>query len=362
MPRPIQATIHPSAIAHNLGIARALAPHAFQWAVVKANAYGHGIERAYFGLQGADGLAMLDFAEAQRVRQLGWTKPILMLEGVFDAADIAQCAALNLTTVIHSAHQLGLHRANPSPSPVKAYIKLNSGMNRLGFALADLPNLAKTLVATPHIHVAQWMTHFADADMAGAADKPLALFHAALEAVFAQHPQLRAPLSASNSAAIAQVSKAHLSAVRSGIMTYGSSPLASHSAKELGLKAAMVLSSELIGIQSVQAGDTVGYGSTFTAPHPMRIGIAACGYADGYPRHAPTGTPIAVDGVMSRTLGRVSMDMLAVDLSPVPQAQVGSAVELWGNTVPIDAVAAAAGTISYELMCALAARVPVKTI
>jgi alanine racemase len=316
----------------------------------------------FAGLQGehvADGLAMLDFAEAQRVRELGWTKPILMLEGCFDAADIATCVALNLTAVIHSAEQLALHAAHPVPLSVQ--VKINSGMNRLGFALHDraaMNSMAQRIMTLSHLRVDMWLTHFADADVAGRADAPLAAFENSMSTLFAQYPQLKAPLSTSNSAAIGAVPAAHHAAVRSGIMTYGSSPYANQAAQQLGLQPAMHLDSQLIAIQSLRAGDTVGYGSTFIAPQAMRIGIVACGYADGYPRHAPTGTPIVVDGTRTRTIGRVSMDMLAVDLTPVPHATVGSTVQLWGNQVSIDEVAHAAGTIGYELMCALAQRVP----
>lgn len=358
MTRPIQATIHPAALAHNLAQARSHATNSFLWGVVKANAYGHGIERVYAGLQKADGLAMLDFDEARRVRALGWRKPILMLEGCFDAGDIAQCVALDLTPIIHSEYQLALHASHPSPLTVQ--VKVNSGMNRLGFPLNAIP--AKQLMEMPHLKLGMWVTHFADADVAGKALAPLAAFEAALTALFKQHPSLTAPLSTSNSAAIGVLPAAHHAAVRSGIMSYGSSPYADKTASQLGLLPAMTLSSQLIGIQSLLAGDTVGYGSTFTGNTAMRIGIVACGYADGYPRHALTGTPIAVEGVLTRTIGRVSMDMLAVDLTPVPHAKIGSAVELWGKQVPIDAVAQAAGTIGYELMCALAQRVPTRVV
>jgi alanine racemase len=382
MTRPILATIHPAAVAHNLTVARRHAPHSFQWAVVKANAYGHGIERVFAGLHGADGLALLDFAEAQQLRALGWTKPILMLEGCFDAGDIATCAALNLTPMLHSAAQLalhadyanrGLHTKASEAAPLPVQVKVNSGMNRLGFALRKLPQVAAQLaqqVALRHFSIVQWVTHFADADVVNAAGQscaaaPLAAFEAAMQAVFEHHPSLIAPLSTSNSAAIGTLPAAHHAAVRSGIMSYGSSPYGHanplQTAAALGLQPAMTLSSRLIAVQHLLAGDTVGYASTFTATAPLRIGTVACGYADGYPRHAPTGTPIAVDGVLTRTLGRVSMDMIAVDLSPVPHAAVGSAVELWGARVPIDAVAHAAGTVGYELMCALAQRVPTVT-
>jgi alanine racemase len=366
MPRPILATINPAAITHNLSIAKRYAPHSFLWAVIKANAYGHGIGHVYKGLQAADGLAMLDFAEAERVRELGWSKPILMLEGCFDATDIATCAALDLIPIIHNTTQLRLHAINPLPLTVQ--VKLNSGMNRLGFPLNAIPALE--LLAMPHLTIQHWVTHFADADSANGTTQALSNFETALEGLFTHYPRLRAPLCTSNSAATMGAPTTHHAAVRCGIMSYGSSPFgyahANNTAAAIGLQPAMTLTSQLIAIQTLQAGDSVGYGSIYTVPydqtHALRIGIVACGYADGYPRHALTGTPIAVNNILTRTIGRVSMDMLAVDLTAIPHATVGSTVELWGAHVPVDAVAHAANTIGYELLCALAPRVPVVII
>jgi alanine racemase len=356
MTRPIIAIISPQSVAHNLTLARAYANNAFIWAVIKADAYGHGIEAIYPGLRHADGLAMLDFAEARRVRTLGWRKPILMLEGVFDLGDAELCHTLQLTPVVHTAQQLTL--LSQFNKEIQIYVKINSGMNRLGFPLKDLDTLAQTLTQQPHIKVCAWMTHFANADITNGADEQLSHFKTAMDSFFNQYPRLRVPFSLSNSAAILTMPHAMAGSVRAGVMLYGSSPFANRSGAALGLKPTMQLFSQIIAIQDVPKGGAVGYGSTFCAAHPLRIGVVACGYADGYPRHAVTGTPIAVNGVLTRLVGRVSMDMLTVDLTPIPNAQVGHKVELWGGQVSIDSVAAAAGTIGYELMCALARRVP----
>lgn len=362
MTRPIYATIDTAAVAHNLNRVKYYAPHSFIWAVIKANAYGHGIEYIYSALSIADGLAMLDFSEAKRVRDLGWTKPILMMEGCFDSKDIDLCVQFNLIPVIHSLVQLNWHKNNPIPLTV--YIKLNSGMNRLGFALNCIP--IESLLKMPYLKIGMWITHFANADITDGTQMPLIQFENTLQTIFERFPVLKAPCSTSNSAAIICTPNTHHKAVRAGIMLYGSSPFSykdSHySVGILNLQPVMSLYSQIIAIQFLQAGDSLGYGSIFVATEDIRIGIVACGYADGYPRSAPTGTPIVVCGIMTRTLGRVSMDMLAVDLNPIPNAQIGSAVELWGKTVLVDQVAHAAGTIGYELLCALAKRVPIVCI
>jgi alanine racemase len=362
MPRPIYATIDTRALAHNLTIAKQHAPSSFLWGVIKANAYGHGIEHVYTGLALADGLTMVDFSEAKRVRALGWTKPILMIEGCFDASDVVACAELDLIPMLHSPAQLDLHAANPVP--LQVHVKLNSDMNRLGFPLSAIP--VDALLAMPYLKIAMWVTHFGNADIADGASRILHDFETAIKTLFVDYPALRAPLSTSNSAAIMGMPQAHHSAIRAGVMMYGASPFdpsePTQTVSALGLRPVMSLTSQIIATKTLEVGDTVGYGSTFVAIHTMRIGIVACGYADGYPRHAPTGTPIAVDGIMTRTVGRVSMDMLALDLTPIPQAAIGSRVELWGALVSVDRVAQAAGTIGYELLCALAARVPVRSV
>ena len=357
MPRPIEALIHSGALAHNLARARRAAPDARVWAVVKANAYGHGIERVFEGLRGADGFALLDLAEAERIRALGWRGPVLLLEGCFDARDLELCSRLDLWHVVHHVMQIDWLAAHKTQSAHRVFLKMNSGMNRLGFRPEQFRSAWSRLVALPQVGEISLMTHFSDADGPRGVNHQLRVWDEATR-------DLPGERSLSNSAATLRHALAS-DWVRAGIMSYGSAPdFPEHDIAYWDLQPAMTLRSRLIATQSLAAGDSVGYGSSFTAAEPMRIGIAACGYADGYPRQCGSGTPVLVDGVRCATVGRVSMDMLAVDLSRVPAANVGSEVTLWGcgpagTVLAIDEVACAAGTIGYELMCALAQRVPV---
>ncbi|HMN19943.1 MAG TPA: alanine racemase [Ottowia sp.] len=361
MPRPIQATIHTAALRHNLARLCAAAPGARLWAVVKANAYGHGIERAYEGLRGADGFALLDLAEAERVRALGWRGPILLLEGAFEPRDLETCSRLALWHTVHCDAQVDWLALHKTHVPHHVFLKLNSGMNRLGFAPARYRAVHARLQALPQVAEITHMTHFADADGARGIAAQWAVFQRVTEGLAGER-------SVCNSAATlrhGQDASVRADWVRPGVAAYGGSPdHPLHSAADWGLQPAMSLNAGLIALGTLDAGQSIGYGSTFTAERPLRYGVVACGYADGYPRHAGTGTPVLVDGVRTRTLGRVSMDMLAVDLEALPQARLGSEVTLWGHSssgavLPIDEVAQAAGTIGYELMCALAPRVPV---
>ncbi|MFN4325924.1 MAG: alanine racemase [Azonexus sp.] len=354
--RPIRARIDPAAIRHNYRIAKQYAPNSRAWAVIKANAYGHGQWRAVEALRGeADGFAMLESENAVALREAGVTQPILLLEGVFSARDVRAVIEHRLTTVIHCPEQLELLVRNATFSaPVAVYLKLNTGMNRLGFTAHTLPAALAVLRQLP-VDITL-MTHFAEADGERGVAWQMERFRAIAG-------DWKGPVCLGNSAAILRHPTAHGDWVRPGIMLYGASPFAEQSALALGLQPVMALESALIGVQQLAAGERVGYGGTFTAERPMRIGVVACGYADGYPRHAPTGTPIAVLGRRTRTIGRVSMDMLACDITDIPEAGIGAPVTLWGDglagQVPADEVAAAAGTISYELFCALAPRVPV---
>ena len=359
MPRPIQATIHAEALRHNLARMRAAAPDARGWAVVKANAYGHGIERVFVALRGADGFALLDLAEAERVRALGWRGPVLLLEGVFEPRDLELCSRLGLWHTVHREAQIDWLAAHKTHQPHRVFLKLNSGMNRLGFAPHAYRAAWARLNALPQVDEIVLMTHFADADGEHGVAAQLARFDAVTEGLPGER-------TLANSAAILRHGGATAADwVRPGIMAYGSAPdYPAHDSADWDLRPTMSLRARLIALQTLQRGDTIGYGSSFVAPQAMRVGIVACGYADGYPRVAPTGTPVLVDGVRTGTVGRVSMDMLAVDLTPVPQAQPGSEATLWGTgshgaLLPIDEVARAAGTVGYELMCALAPRVPV---
>ena len=365
MPRPIEALIHPGALAHNLAQARARAPNARIWAVVKANAYGHGIERAFEGLRAADGFALLDLDEAQRLRALDWRGPILLLEGVFEPRDLELCSRLKLWHAVHCEPQIDWLAMHKTHEPHRVFLKLNSGMNRLGFKPAAFRAAYARLEALPQVDEIGLMTHFSDADATRAGQDGIAHQLSVYETVT---EGLAGERTIANSAAtLRHADRTANDWVRAGIMVYGGVPdFPAHDAAHWHLQPAMTLRSQVIGVQQLLPGDTVGYGSTFTATEAMRIGVVACGYADGYPRHAVTGTPVLVDGARTRTLGRVSMDMLAVDLSALPNSGWGSEVTLWGqgsggSCLPIDEVAHAAGTLGYELMCALAARVPVRT-
>jgi alanine racemase len=360
MPRPIRATISASALTHNLMVAKAYAGGAKLWAVLKANAYGHGLERAARALEAADGFAVLDFQEAARLRLAGVAKPILMLEGIFKPADIPLLAKYSLTAVVHNPEQVEMLRLAKLEGEIDVYLKLNTGMNRLGFTVDNLRVAYNALRMHPQVKGLTLMTHFADADGAGGVKAQLDWMDEMARQI---EGLAAAPRSMANSAALIRFPETRGQWVRPGIMLYGCSPFghlgAFQPAAPPDLKPAMTLSSELIATQHLQPGEHVGYGFSYEAAGEMSIGVVACGYADGYPRHAPTGTPVLVNGKRTRTVGRVAMDMICVDISDIPEAYIGTPVTLWGEGLSADEVAAAAGTVSYELLCALAPRVPV---
>lgn len=356
MSRPILARIDPTAFRHNYLLAKQRAPGARAWAVIKANAYGHGLMRCAHAVEDvADGYAMLDLAEAAQLRAAGISQPILMLEGAFREDDLRMAGEYALTLAVHGDEQLRMLELEELAQPVDVMLKLNTGMNRLGFVPERFASVFARLRACRNVAGITAMTHFACADGQGI-DAQISSFRRATA-------ESGLPISVANSAALLRYPEVHGDWVRPGIMLYGGSPMPDlQSAEQIGLKPVMTLVSEIIGVQMLQPGDSVGYGALFTAERAMRIGIVACGYADGYPRHAPTGTPIMVEGQRTRTLGRVSMDMLVCDLTEIPTAGVGSSVTLWGQGLPADEVATAAGTVSYELFCALAQRVQVMEI
>ncbi|MDR2876351.1 MAG: alanine racemase [Methylobacillus sp.] len=352
MTRPIHAIIHADALCHNLAVARRHAPRSKMLAVIKANGYGHGMLRVARALQDADGFGVLSLAEAVALREAGFRQTVLVLEGLFDADELPLAARHGVSVVVHSEPQLRMLETARGLSPLDVFLKINTGMNRLGVAVKDFRKFYERLRACEAVGAITLMTHFATADEAPGIADQWAVFNQLTEGI-------AAPRTLANSAAILRHPETHADWARPGIMLYGASPFADEYAAQLDLQPAMTLRSEIIAVQTLQSGDAVGYGRRFVAEKTMRVGTVACGYADGYPRHAPTGTPIAVAGKMTRTLGRVSMDMLCADLSDIPEADIGSPVELWGGQVPVDAVAQASGTIGYELLCAVAARVPV---
>ncbi len=350
--RPIEARISAAALRHNYGVARAAAAGSRVMAVVKANAYGHGLDRVARALDAADGFATLELDGALRLRAAHPRAPVVLLEGFFEPRELREIAAAGLATAVHDEEQLRMLEAVALPAAIDVWLKVNTGMNRLGFAPRAARAALERLESSGRVRSVTWMTHFANSDGPPGVDEAMRRF----EGVVAGSTL---PRSLANTAAIFAHPRTHAQAVRLGIGLYGATPFADRSAASLGLRAAMTFTARLIAVQELAAGETVGYGSTWTAAGPTRIGVVACGYADGYPRHAPSGTPMLVDGVRTATVGRVSMDMITVDLTPVPGARVGSAVELWGEALPVDDVAAAAGTVGYELLCAVAPRVPV---
>lgn len=363
MPRPIQLSVSISAMRSNLAQVRKAVGGTRIWSVVKARAYGHGIEAAAKAFADTDGFALLDLEEAVMLRELGVRQPILLLEGIFDQRDVAVLREYGLSCAVHCREQLELLQALPSRSQVDVFIKLNTGMNRLGFVPAQFRDAWLAARRLPGVGTVGLMTHFANADRFE--DGPVSA--QAQMALFDQvTADLVAPRTIANSAATARGGAFLRDWVRPGIILYGSSPFGPHdpmwSAKGMGLRATQTLTAKIIGVQQLAAGAYVGYGSRYRAERDMRLGIVACGYADGYPRHAQDGTPVAIDGEPGKLVGRVSMDMLTVDLSEHPHAGIGSSVELWGDQVPIDLVADKAGTIGYELMCAVTPRVPRRTV
>lgn len=361
MSRPIRAVIHQAALRHNLIVARKMTPHSQIFAVVKANAYGHGVERVYEALQQADGFALLDIAEAKRLRALGWQGKILLLEGLFDAQDLHDCIELDLSFTVHSPYQINWLQQFKGSAQFNIFLKMNTGMNRLGFDAAAYRMAWHSLNQLASVKSIVHMTHFSDADGERLGESGIAYQQQVFEESITG---LSGQSSISNSAAILRHSQhLHSDYVRSGIMLYGSSPdYPTHSSDDWQLQPSMSLRSKIIAVQEVKASESIGYGSHFIASEPLKIGIVACGYADGYQRISKTGTPVLVNSTRTQILGRVSMDMLAVDLTHIHDADIGSEVVLWGKSVTgailsIDEVAAGSDTVGYELMCAVTARV-----
>lgn len=356
MSRPIVATIHSAALRQNLEIVRRAAPKSRVWSVVKANGYGHGIDRIWQHLSDTDGFALLNLEEAILLRERGWKKPILLLEGFFHSGELELLDRYRLTTSVHSNWQIQALAKAQLSAPIDIYVKVNSGMNRLGFMPDQIHNVWQKLRSLENVGEMTLMSHFAEAEKEEGIIEPMKQVEQAAEG-------LNCPRSLSNSAATLWHPEAHFDWVRPGIILYGASPSGQwQDIAGTGLKPAMSLSSEIIGIQQLRPGAGVGYGYRYHASAEQRIGIVACGYADGYPRHAPTGTPVVIDGIRTQTIGAISMDMMVVDLTPCAQAGIGTKAELWGEQVKIDEVASSAGTVGYELMCAIAPRVPVEVL
>lgn len=353
MTRAAKAHIDLHAFQHNLARVKAQAPGARIMAVIKANGYGHGLLITARALRDADAFAVARVEEALQLREKGFSRPILLLEGVCDEYELAVAADRDLDLVVHNEQQVALLEASRARNRFKAWIKLDTGMHRLGFETAQMQPVWQRLQACTALRRNPViMTHLANADVRGDERS-----HAQLTS-FRQCVQPYATeYSIANSAALLSMPETHQHWVRPGIMLYGVSPFADSTAQQEGLLPVMTLSTRIIAVKQCRRGDQVGYGGEWQCPEDMPIGVAAIGYGDGYPRHAAAATPVLVNGRRMPLVGRVSMDMITIDLRAQPEVQVGDPVVLWGEGLPVEEVAQHAGTIAYELLCHVTSRV-----
>lgn len=348
------AHIDADAFAHNLARVRALAPRARVLAVIKADAYGHGLLVAARALRDADGFAVARMSEAERLRAAGLRQRIVLLPGVDTGEDLVFAAHLALDVAVHHPSQITLLEQADPAHRVAAWLKVDSGMHRLGIAPADAHEAHRRLSRCAAVRApVRVMTHLADADErhSSATSRQLEVFRACTG-------ELEVEASIANSAGVLAWPHAGGEWVRPGIMLYGVSPFFAETGTDHALRPVMTLTTRLFAVNSVPAGGAVGYGGTWIAPEDMLVGAAAAGYGDGYPRHVPSGTPVLVDGVPVPLIGRVSMDSVTLDLRGHPSARVGAQVTLWGEALPVETIARAAGTIGYELLCRVGSRVP----
>lgn len=352
MSRGTEITLNSVALRNNFARVRELAPNSKILSVVKANGYGHGAKWVAQTLSSSDGFGVAHIEEAKELRESGITQPIILLEGVFDQEELKLAIELKCDLVVHQLEQIELLERLQFDESFAVWLKINTGMNRLGFAIAEVDNSWQRLQACSSVKAVHLMTHFACADTAEAPlnDKQWNAFKPFID-------QYEAVASAANSAATVQLPHAQLDWVRPGIMLYGSSPVEGKTAQALGLQPVMNFNARVIALQSVAAGESVGYVARWTAENDSLIAVISVGYGDGYPCHAPEGTPVLVAGQSVPLVGRVSMDMITVDVSHLPQVSVGDKVELWGDNLSVDEVASAVGTIGYELLCKVTERV-----
>lgn len=352
MARNTIAHIDPAAIAHNLGRVRQFAPDSRIMAVVKADAYGHRIDLCLPALERADMLAVATIEEARAIRRLGSGLPVLLLEGVNDHGDLAVAADLGLELTVHHPHQLeALERFGRSPA-ARLWLKVDTGMHRLGVPVEAAADMHRRMRSLPGVEQVNLVSHFA------CAEEPSHPLNAIQLERFGRAVQgLDAERCLANSAGLINLPEARFEWVRAGLVLYGISPLPDQPARALGLEPAMTLTAELMAVNRVDAGESIGYGARFVAERDTVVGVASIGYGDGYPRSMIDGAPVLVDGRSCRICGRVSMDMITIDLSACPDARVGDEVVLWGQGLPIEKVAEAAGTIPYELVCRITRRV-----
>ena len=354
MPRATTATIDLAALRRNLATVRARAPQSKVLAVVKADAYGHGLERVAGALEDADAFGVSALSEAERLRAIGARQPIVLLSGFDEPADLAQLRRLDVATVVHHASQLAMLEAFHDPGArIQAWLKIDTGMHRLGFPPAQAHEAHARLRALELVgDDIVLMTHFASSEDAAGIETP-----AQIQAFDAIGKGLAGARSAANSAAILGWPSSHRQWVRAGGALYGLSVAPGCRGRDFGLEPVMTLSTRLIAINRFSRGERVGYSGLWECPEDMDVGVAAIGYGDGYPRTVAASTPTLVNGVRAPVIGRVSMDLVTIDLRGVPEARVGDPVTLWGPALPVEDIAAAAGTISYDLTCAVTRRV-----
>ena len=353
MSRGIRVRIDRSAFKHNLKRARELAPGSRVMAVVKGDGYGHGLVEAARSLRSPDAFAVESVAEAVRLRETGFREPIVLLSGFHDAGELDNIAWRRLSPVIHHRWQIEALAGEQLSFVVGVWVKIDSGMHRVGFAPSDVPGVLHELEHMPDVRIEGLMSHLASAD-----DLDDATTRTQYQ-VFTEAAAGRAyPLSLANSPGLLAWPVTHLDWVRPGMMLYGCSPVKGHTEQDYDLRPVMTLESQIIAVNTVPAGGAIGYGGTWVCETATRVGVLMCGYGDGYPRHAPSGTPVWAKGRTSRTLGRVSMDLMSIDLSGREDVEVGDWVELWGKNVPASVVARHAGTIPYELVTRVTRRVP----
>ena len=353
MARPTSATIHTEALRHNLSQVRQRAPDSRVMAVVKADGYGHGLERVARALEGADAFGVAALSDAERLRSAGLSQPIVLLSGFDEADDLPQLRRLGVDTVVHHASRLEMLEQATAGEPIRCWLKLDTGMHRLGFAPEDVREAHARLRAMPAVaDDIVLMNHFASSDEF---DNPQTREQLR---VFAEATAgLAGARSLANSAAVLGWPAAHADWVRPGGALYGISVVAGKTGEDFGLRPAMTLSTRLIAVNRIRKGERIGYSATWECPEDMPVGVAAIGYGDGYPRHVPAGAPVLVNGRRAAIIGRVSMDLMTIDLRAQPDAKPGNPVVLWGQGLPVEAIADAAGTIGYEPVCSITRRV-----
>lgn len=355
MSRPARITIDLDALQHNLQQVRQMAPHSAVMAMVKSNAYGHGLERIATALGNADALGVACSEEGMLLRAAGVRNPVVLMEGLFDESELPVAVANDFILVVHHVSQVEMLEKHTVQKPLQIWLKIDTGMHRLGFHPDDVRAMhARLMNCTTVKKPIGLMTHFAESDSLDRAPtlQQLDIFNTITDG-------LQGPRSLANSAGILAWPTAHADWVRPGIMLYGASPFAGHRGVEHHLKPVMTLNSRLIAIHDLQKGSRIGYGGTFSCPEDMRIGVVGIGYGDGYPRHAQNGTPVLVNGRLCPLVGRVSMDMITVDLRTQPDARIGDPVLLWGPGLPVEVVAEYSETSGYELLTRITQRVHV---